>query len=214
VPRKRAQRINAAFEVLAPPRDVRADRVGRSRPEPARERANDLQLAFEPVGTTTQTRASARESLLLCAVMKKEEEDGAAEASPEREAERLEERVDAIRGDLGSLVSELERRRHRAGRPLLVVASATLALAAVGAGGLLYWRHRRRRSTRFRAFAAALRRSVAHPERVAAKRDRPSLGKKIAAAGAASLASVIARRAAQRLVAPARKGDGGRRGTN
>jgi hypothetical protein len=134
--------------------------------------------------------------------------------APDRDPQELEERVDAIRGDLGSLVSELERRRHRAGRPLLIVASTTLALAALGAGGLLYWRHLRGRSDRLRAFAAALRRSVAHPERVAAKRDQPSLAKKIAASAVAAAASVAARRAAQRLLPPAAKKEEGRRGTN
>ncbi|HVU52275.1 MAG TPA: hypothetical protein VHL80_16390 [Polyangia bacterium] len=117
----------------------------------------------------------------------------------EHEAERLEERADAIRGDLGALVSELDRRRHRARKPLFIAASAG-GLAAVAAGAFLLWRRGRRRRTRLQALAAALRRSVAHPERVATKSERSSLAKKVALSAAASVASVVARRAAQRLL--------------
>jgi hypothetical protein len=135
-----------------------------------------------------------------------DKKDGVGDTSPAREADRLEEQVDAIRGDLGELVSELERRRHRVGKPLVVAAAATVTLAALAAGALLLRKRRRQRRPRFRArsLAAALRRSLAHPERVAPKKEGRSIAMKVALSAAASVASVVARRTAQRLLVPSR----------
>ena len=140
-----------------------------------------------------------------------EKKDDVGGTSPAREADRLEEQVGVIRGDLGALVSELERRRRRAGKPLVVVAAVTATVAALAAGALLLRKRRRQRRPRFRALslAAALRRSVAHPERVAPKKEGRSLAKKVALSAAASVASVVARRTAQRLLRPSRAPDPG-----
>ena len=138
-----------------------------------------------------------------------EEQDGVGGTSPARKADRLEEQVEVIRGDLGELVSELERRRRRVGKPLVVAAAVTTALAALAAGALLLRKRRRQRRSRLRArsLAAALRRSLAHPERVAPKKEGRSIAMKIALSAAASVASVVARRTAQRLLVPSRASD-------
>lgn len=59
--------------------------------------------------------------------------------SPAAEARELEEEVDTIRDELGDLVGELDRRRHRATTPLLIGAAAVVASTTVVAGVLL-WR--------------------------------------------------------------------------
>lgn len=51
----------------------------------------------------------------------------------------LEQEVDAIRDELGELVGELDRRRHRATKPLLI-GTAAVAAAAVAFTGLVMWR--------------------------------------------------------------------------
>jgi len=56
----------------------------------------------------------------------------------------LEKRVDAIRDDLGRLVTELDRRRHRAAKPIALSALALAALVVLGLGGLVVWRFTRR----------------------------------------------------------------------
>jgi hypothetical protein len=124
------------------------------------------------------------------------------EAPSRVEPEQLELRVDAIRNDLGGLIGELDRRRHRVGKPL-IAAAATTAGCALGLGTFLIVRRRRARSHRSRGIVEALRRAVAHPERVAPPSREP-LARKILTAAAASVASVAARRAAQRLLASRR----------
>jgi hypothetical protein len=62
--------------------------------------------------------------------------DVVADEDPEREAERLDAKVEAIRDDLGELVGELDRRRHRAAKPLAIAA----VVVAVGVGGFILWR--------------------------------------------------------------------------
>jgi len=132
-----------------------------------------------------------------------ERKDGVAPhdgTSPRRAAGELEAEVDAIRVDLGALVGELDRRRHRARTPLLIAAT-TAALAALGLGTLFYVRRRPRWRHRPNELLAALRRAAAHPERVVPRSQEPSLAKKVLVSAAASAASVIARRAAGRLFA-------------
>jgi hypothetical protein len=134
--------------------------------------------------------------------------NGVNGASPARDAQRLEQQVEALRGELGDLVGELDRRRHRTGKPLVVVAAASAALAAA-TGALLFWRRRRQRRDRFREFASAFRRSFAHPERVAPREGQPSIARKVAMSAAAAAASVVARRVAQRLLFPPRSSSRG-----
>jgi len=65
--------------------------------------------------------------------------------SPESAAnpEELEARVDSIRDNLGELVAELDRRRHRAVKPLVIGAIAAVGLTV---GGVLLWRRGRKSS--------------------------------------------------------------------
>ena len=116
-----------------------------------------------------------------------------------------------LRGELGALVAELDRRRHEAldlglqvrKHPVAVaVAAATLALAVGGLIALVVAsrRHRRRPAVRARETRRALARILEKPHRVAAE---PSMTRKIAAAAATAAAATLARRAVQRKVAPA-----------
>jgi len=68
------------------------------------------------------------------------------EISPEAQARDLEQEVDAIRDELGGLVGELDRRRHRAGKPLMLGAAA-LAVGAAAFAGIVMWRRRARSNT-------------------------------------------------------------------
>jgi len=130
-------------------------------------------------------------------------------SSAREEVEHLERDVDQIRSNLGELVGELNHRRHDAfdlrlqfqrhtGRMILVGA----AMLAMVAGGvvLAVARLRHRRSLRYRAgrFSQALRRALAHPEHLAER--RPSVPRKIAAAGGGALAAAVGKQLARRLV--------------
>jgi hypothetical protein len=126
-----------------------------------------------------------------------------------QEVDQLERDVDLIRSNLGDLIGELNHRRrdaldirlqfrHHAGR-LLLVSAVVLAMVAGGiALGLS--RVRRRRSLRGRVgrLGKALRRALAHPEHLAER--RPSVPRKIAAAGGSALATAVGKRIASRLV--------------
>ncbi|HEY2901361.1 MAG TPA: hypothetical protein VGL59_12345 [Polyangia bacterium] len=70
--------------------------------------------------------------------------------------EQLEQNVDAIRDDLGDLVGELDRRRHRATRPLLIGAAVIGGLLIAG-GVAFFIRDRRRRPTRLGMLRQAIR---------------------------------------------------------
>jgi hypothetical protein len=91
--------------------------------------------------------------------------EGAADS--EDQAERLEEKVDAIRDNLGNLVGELDRRRHRAMKPLMIGVAVMGGLAIAGGIAYLVWR-RRRRPSRLNRVLQSLR-SVAAPAGVAAR---------------------------------------------
>jgi hypothetical protein len=118
--------------------------------------------------------------------------------------------IEVLRGDIGSLVSELDRRRHelfdlrlQAKRhPVVVMAAA--ATAALVVGGLLAVavrarRDRHRPSVRAREVRDALARLLDHPDRVAA--ETSVLDKVLAAAGVAA-GTTLARRLVNRMVAP------------
>lgn len=118
--------------------------------------------------------------------------------------------IDALRGELGALVAELDRRRHEAfdlglqvrRHPVAVaVAAATLAFAV---GGLIALavagrRHRQRPSVRAREARRALARIMDKPHRVAAE---PSMPRRVAVAAATAAAATLARRLVQRQVSP------------
>jgi len=125
------------------------------------------------------------------------------------EVEQLEHDVDLIRANLGDLIGELNTRRRdaldirlqfqrHAGRLILVGA---VVIAMVAGGIALFVSSRRRRqsfSARASRLGKALRRAVAHPEHLAER--RPSVPRKIAAAGGGAIASEIGKRMAKRLV--------------
>jgi hypothetical protein len=68
-----------------------------------------------------------------------ERESRLEKPEPLEEPEQLEQKVDAIREDLDGLVDELDRRRHRAAKPLLIGAAASLALVVA----FVLWRRAR-----------------------------------------------------------------------
>jgi hypothetical protein len=127
----------------------------------------------------------------------------------EADARGLETNIDEIRDHLGALVSELDRRRrdamdlklqfHRRPVTLVLVAVAAVGMLA-GAIALVVTQWHRRRSLVGRAdrMRAALRRVARRPELLA--EHEPTVGHKIAAAGGSTLASVLAKQLARRLV--------------
>jgi hypothetical protein len=125
------------------------------------------------------------------------------------QAERLQHDIEAIRGNLGGLVSELRERgreavdvRLQVRRHGVAVGLGALAVAALVAGGIALHRAReRRRQTlpaRLRRLREAVARMMDDPDRVA--EARPRVSRKIAASGGSAAASVLAKRIAQRLI--------------
>ena len=130
--------------------------------------------------------------------------------SPEAQAQELANEMGAIRGRLDGLVGELDHRRHdafdvkrqlRQHWGVLLLLGATAVGVVAGAAVLRARRDRRVAAAalaKARGLRGALGRIFDHPERVA--QPSPSVPRKIAAAGGGTLASVLARRLAQRLV--------------
>jgi hypothetical protein len=127
---------------------------------------------------------------------------------PQEEVKHLEEEVEAIRDNLGRLVSELDHRRHdafdlrlqlrRHARPLAIGLAGVLVLAAVG--GIFAYRARQRRRSVSARLASARRlfaRAIDDPR----QRERPRVSRKILAAGGAASASVLGRYLTRRLLA-------------
>jgi hypothetical protein len=124
--------------------------------------------------------------------------------------------IEALRGDLGSIISELDRRRHELfdirlqmrRHPVVVVAAVGTAALLLGSLVAVMVRDRQRRkqpATRAREARRALARLLDHPHRVAAE---PSMAAKIATAAGTAAGSVVARHFARLLVsraAPARR---------
>ncbi len=128
--------------------------------------------------------------------------DRVRNGSPYRVVNRVSGEIETLRGDLGSLVAELDRRRHEAfdiglqmKRHPVVVAAAAAGVALL-AGGLLALaihsrRQRRRPAERARETRRALARLLDHPERIA---RQASAGQKIAAAVGSLVATTLVRR--------------------
>ena len=123
--------------------------------------------------------------------------------------EALAREVETIQGNLGHLVSELDERRRaffdvrsQARRHPLILGGVAAGLVAAVAGTIiLVVRHRRREQSAARRWARwrqAAVRAGAHPERVAER--TPGVGRKVASAGGAAVASVLGRRLAKRFV--------------
>jgi hypothetical protein len=125
------------------------------------------------------------------------------------DTERLVQDIEAIRENLGGLISELDHRRHVLRnlrtrvrhQPLPVIIGAAVVVGFIAGAVVLAVRRGRRRNTlRARAmrFRQAIGRMVERPERVAL--SPPHVGKKILAAGGGAIASVAGRRVAERLI--------------
>lgn len=115
----------------------------------------------------------------------------------------------ALRGELGALVGELDRRRRELfdvglqvrRHPVAVAIGATAAALLVGglvAKGVRDRRERRRPTVRARETRRALARLLEHPDRVAA---RPGLTQAILAAAGTAAGAALARRVVDRMVA-------------
>jgi hypothetical protein len=125
---------------------------------------------------------------------------------------RVEGEIQSLRGELGGLVAELDRRRHEAFDLRLqlrrhpVAAAIAAAGAALVVGGLLAVavrsrRQHRRPSMRARETRRALARLLDHPDRVAAE---PSITNKVATAVLSLAATMIAKRILERQLPPER----------
>ncbi len=119
--------------------------------------------------------------------------------------------IDALRGDIGNLVGELDRRRHelfdlklQARRHPVAVAVA-VAGAALALGGILALvvrgrRERQRPVNRARELRRAMARLIDRPEDVGAK---PHIAEKILAAAGVAAGTALAKGFVSRMVAPA-----------
>lgn len=118
--------------------------------------------------------------------------------------------IETLRGELGDLVAELDRRRHEAldlrlqlrRHPMAAAVAATGAALLVG-GAVAYAVHRRRQrqelSTRARELRRAVRAIVHDPYHVA---KDTSLTRKLVAAAGTTLVTLLARRLFERFVPP------------
>jgi hypothetical protein len=133
-----------------------------------------------------------------------------SDVDPDVAARNLEEKADAIRDHLGDLVGELDRRRHRA-TPIAITAVVVAIAAGLVIGGAVMHRRRRLASSRLRNMASgwlgnvvpkSARKSV---ERLARSKNKavaqpPSATNRILVAAGGTLASVLIRHFAQRLL--------------
>jgi hypothetical protein len=131
----------------------------------------------------------------------------------ENAVDRVEGEIDSLRGELGGLVAELDRRRHEAFDVRLqlqrhpVAAAIAAAAAALVVGGALAVavrarRERRRPSVRAREARRALTRLLDHPGRVASE---PSVGNRVATAVLTVVATALAKRLIDAKIAPSRR---------
>lgn len=128
--------------------------------------------------------------------------NGTHAASPREATRRLEGDIAALREDLGTLVSELDRRRHelvdvklqlRRHAGAAVLTGVALVAAATGIVWLKVWqaRQRQRPLSQVGRLGEAVSRMMARPERVAAE---PTVaGKILTAATTAAVAALVKR---------------------
>ena len=113
--------------------------------------------------------------------------------------EHLEDDIDKIRNNLGTLVGELDHRRHQAldlARHLRPLAIGAVTLAVVG-GGLAIYRSRQPPHLRMaQRFKQALAVAAGQPLSGA----KPSVAKRIAGAAGATLVSLLVRKIARRYL--------------
>ncbi|HZZ83071.1 MAG TPA: hypothetical protein VFE30_00920 [Anaeromyxobacteraceae bacterium] len=134
--------------------------------------------------------------------------------SPRRQARQLESEIEILRGDIGDLVSELDRRRRELfdlrlqlqRHPVAVGAAGVgVALAVGGAVALVVTARRRRRRPveRARRLGRAVSRMIDAPHKVARE---PSVAEKVLAAAGAAAASILVKRLLERATAPIARG--------
>jgi hypothetical protein len=128
---------------------------------------------------------------------------------PTRPSREIEGEIAALRGEIGDLVGELDRRRRELfdvraqlrAHPV-AISLAGLALVAVvgGAVALLVYDARRRQRPRYKArqLRVAVGRMIQHPERVG--RGEPPPTEKILAAVGTAVATLLVKRAMARAV--------------
>jgi hypothetical protein len=127
----------------------------------------------------------------------------ATDSDPNKRADELEQQAGAIRSDLDGLVGELDHRTHDVMRKYVKPVAIGAAVFVVGLVSFLVWRkYRRRPRSGLDRLGTALKRAVAHPDRVA--EASPSIAKKAIAAAAATGVSVAVRRLVSRAL-PDRK---------
>jgi hypothetical protein len=133
------------------------------------------------------------------------------DGSPEQ-VRRVSSEIEGLRGELGSLVAELDRRRHEAfdlglqarRHPVAVIVAASAVALVVGgliAAAVRSRRQHRRPAVRARETRRALARLLEHPQRVAADQ---SVLQKVVGAVAATAGTAIAKRLVDRYVVPRR----------
>ena len=127
---------------------------------------------------------------------------------------RTEDEIGMLRHELGSLVSELDRRRHEAldlrlqlrKHPTAVAIAAGAAALLLGVAVAVAVRRRRKRHSlpgKARDLRRAMSRLLERPDRVAME---PRVLEKALAAAATAAAAALARRLIQRSVSPAPRG--------
>ncbi len=138
--------------------------------------------------------------------------DRVTSGSPQQQVQRVSGEIDALRGELGALVAELDRRRQelfdlglQVRRHPVAVAVAAAATALV-LGGLLALtvrgrRERRRPTVRAREARRALARLLERPDRIGVQ---PGTAQTILAAAGAAAGTALAKRMVARYVAVAR----------
>jgi hypothetical protein len=119
------------------------------------------------------------------------DETPAHKKDPDKAVTELEQKADALREELGDLVGELDKRRHRAIKPV-VVAAAAFGLVCVA--GFVVWRVRRQ-PKRIENLRKALQRAAEGGEP-----PKGAPGKRILGAAGAAIASVVVRKLAQEIL--------------
>jgi hypothetical protein len=125
------------------------------------------------------------------------------------DARQIEQEITTLRGEIGDLVSELDRRRRealdlrlQARRHPVAVSVAGIALAALLGGSIALLvrgaQRRRRRSYKVRQLGLALERIARDPERLA--RGGPSPAERILVAAGTAAATMLVKRALERAL--------------
>lgn len=135
--------------------------------------------------------------------------DRVTDGAGDQQVSRVSAEIDGLRGELGTLVAELDRRRHelfdvglqvRRHPVAVAIAAATAALVLGGLVAVMVRgrRDRRRPTVRAREARRALARLLDHPDRVAAEQ---SVVQRVVAAAGVAAGSALAKRMVDRYVA-------------